>query len=126
VSGLRAYPEILRTRLGDAEFELRSRFLSLMQRLEYKPGTKISFILNRPETIGIKIYFDVKDARTGEPTKLVHDSGLEKRKARAMTDAEIVGWVRECVHRAEQHEADEWLRLDGALVSDPHAGENNG
>lgn len=32
----------------------------------------------------------------------------------------FVGWVRDCLHRVETHEADEWLKVNGVMVFDPH------
>jgi len=36
---------------------------------------------------------------------------------------EMVAWVRNCLTQLEEHERDEWFRLDKKLVNDPHAGE---
>lgn len=33
----------------------------------------------------------------------------------------IIAFVRHCIHSMERHEADEFLRIDGELVNDPHA-----
>ena len=36
---------------------------------------------------------------------------------------EMVAWVRNCLRQLEEHEMDEWFRLDKKLVHDPHRGE---
>lgn len=36
---------------------------------------------------------------------------------------EMVDWVRNCLRQLEEHEMDEWLRLDKKLVNDPHRAE---
>lgn len=35
---------------------------------------------------------------------------------------ELLAWVRKVLHLVEQHESDEWLRVDGELYHDPHQG----
>ena len=30
-------------------------------------------------------------------------------------------WLRDCIHSALKHEADEWFREDGVMIHDPHA-----
>jgi hypothetical protein len=47
----------------------------------------------------------------------------EPAKESGWTAREIVQKVRHLMHRQALHEEDEWLRVDGVLVFDPHKGE---
>ncbi|WEV84108.1 hypothetical protein N855_gp64 [Mycobacterium phage Muddy] len=35
-----------------------------------------------------------------------------------------VCWFKECIRSMEHHEMDEWLKIDGVMIHDPHSGKN--
>jgi hypothetical protein len=56
----------------------------------------------------------VRDAARGHMTRIVSRTVVTPAEA---ADPLV---VRECVQRAFAHEVDEWLRVDGRLLTDPH------
>lgn len=94
---------------------------SVVERITYKPGYRF-----KVESQGEGTYWrylilwvtsDEIDSRTGEPK-----ADFERWIELPFTDSEesIVAQVRALLKEIELHEMNEWLRLDGEIVHDPH------
>lgn len=65
----------------------------------------------------------------GHPFQIERDDLIEvsaavdipKRLLIARDSEDFFRWIRRVVEFVEQHEIDEWFRVDGKLVNDPHA-----
>jgi hypothetical protein len=93
----------------------------VVARLTYKPNAKIWVECGHT----LVMVLDVPDrdhpertvpvvSRQDVPPSMVDGGDSEE---------EIVNWVRNCLGQLEDHEKDEWLKLDGKRWRDPHAGE---
>ena len=93
----------------------------LVSRLTYKPNSKVWVECGHT----LVMVLDVPDrdhpertvpvvSRQDVPPSMVDGGDSEE----AMMD-----WVRNCLGQLEDHEKDEWLKLDGKRWRDPHAGE---
>jgi hypothetical protein len=69
----------------------------------------------------VRIFAPVVDAATGAPILLVQDKSISSDFMPQRTDKELMECVvRGWLMRFELHEMDEWLRLDGVCVREPH------
>lgn len=101
---------------------------SVVSRLTYKPNMTLAFDpdpLHDIPVLRVALYGpDSRDTpgpdgwpqkkvgfRIVFPDYLRHD-GFDEGAA--------VAWIKEQLLRIEKHERDEWLRLDGAMIHDPH------
>lgn len=99
---------------------------SIAQRVTYKPNCRIRIDAMGDErystTVAITIESNVLDSvhRKHEVTIIFRDH-MDIHWFENGDD--VIRWIRDCVHRWERHEADEWFRFDGNLVHDPHGSE---
>lgn len=114
-----------------------------LSRFRYKPNWQ--FEMTRQPQMGaacIRIMVLVDDSRgfdgRGEPwtrhcSACGQDSGLKIPiegmypipRLTEMADPEkrFFDFLRQCIWSVERHESDEWIRVDGELLHDPHAGD---
>ena len=101
-------------------------FASLINRLSYKPSSRIvvSYEITRDE---LSARFSMTVLDSGDKTNHVIPTvchTIDPNWLKDTDEEEVVDWVRSCWHALEIHEADEWLKLDGKAIFDPHHGEN--
>lgn len=93
----------------------------LVSRLSYKPNAKVW--VESGHTLVMVI--DCPDRE--DPKRIVPVVSRQQIPASmaAGEDSEniMIDWVRTCLRQLEEHEMDEWLRLDGRLCNDPHRAE---
>lgn len=98
------------------------QFIVFVQRLSYKPNWAIETL----DPFGglaviLVVRFKAPDSTAPDHEvtvclrKAVHPESIEHWK-----DDDASRFIQETIYDIELHEADEWLRLDGALVHDPH------
>jgi hypothetical protein len=111
----------------------------VVSRIRYKPGWRMKLRRARDESLPphhfdpnplpyheLAILFDAPDARNWEdlqracPIPLVMRSHIHPRELAGMTEESLVQYLRHQIAVAEQHEADEWFRLDGVQIRNPH------
>lgn len=93
----------------------------LVSRLTYKPNAKVwvegncvlVMVLDNPDRDHPERTIPVV-SRQQIPMPMIEGEDSEEN---------MIGWVRNCLMQLEEHEMDEWLRLDKKLVNDPHRGE---
>lgn len=108
--------------------EVLQKVESILSRVTYKPGTKIIAVQCR-SGCHINLFADFKRPDVSDPTKDIEIRGggdirVDKLKSvganeKAFQDI-VMDEVRSLLHRGEEHEADEWLKLDGKSIFDPH------
>lgn len=102
------------------------RLLCIMQRVAYKPEWK--FVVEERLTFGGQYWQGtvwamrrVTDVETGARITISSQAGMTANTVDAWTDEEIVARiVRALIMNGEIHEMDEWLKLDGVCVKEPH------
>ena len=88
-------------------------------RYTYKPGARFTVSTHEHSYgfIAIMLIIEVPDAEhPGQLTRVVNMQSVEP----GMPMEVLPQLIRELVRKAELHEIDEWLRLDGARVHEPH------
>ena len=91
----------------------------VVTRTTYKPGWRLR--MDRAGGVLI-IRWEAVDVDDGGPTLLEQRFEIPApwRSWGTVSPSEVEAWLKECVTRAEHHERDEWLRVDGRHVTDPH------
>ena len=95
--------------------------------MTYKPNWRI--LATRPDRDSgvtadtwVRLAFQTQDA-TGQETGLIHITKvviLADRDREGMDEEMAMEWLRFQILALEQHEMNEWLKLDGKLVAEPH------
>lgn len=97
---------------------------AILESITYKPGSIIGVDFNADRRFEFVLAISRNDLATGKPCfiKSVIDLGsadeLEK-----MTPVEFLAELREAIIAAELHEVDEWLKLRGRHLINPHPPE---
>lgn len=98
--------------------------LAASRRIKYKPrvGVFVSRALVNPEWLDFQIVYETNDSHHMGQTKITHRHVIDKRLMEYFADDNhFFHWVRERIHQAETHEADEFFKVDGFVFIDPHA-----
>lgn len=103
----------------DARIELILQVQDILDRLSYKPNTVLE-LRTSPEGLRLALRaflpkVDSPDQKTSICSQIVLQ-GLRRR----WLEHEVLSLVQELVRRHEEHEIQEWLRLDGVPLVDPH------
>lgn len=107
--------------------ERRDRLLTfwemerLLERITYKPGVRLSIwrsVHDERLTLGIIAAVPSVD----DPSRTIEIQSTVSLPAWQLGEAGILRKVRRLVKELENHEVDEWLRVDGVPVRDPHPG----
>ena len=90
--------------------------------LIYKPGWGIE-LSQRGGDLELRMSMLVPDSRTaaGESIQVRANKTIDLRYLCLFDENQFVNWVFDQIMRLERHEAQEWFRLRGELVDDPHA-----
>lgn len=94
---------------------------NVVSRMNYKPNSKIWVEGNHMLVIAIDCP-ERDNAQETIPVVSRQQIPAKFAAGEASTDS-MVDWVRDCIRQLEEHEMDEWLRLDKKLWHDPHAAE---
>jgi hypothetical protein len=110
------------------QLEPYQRLAILAERITYKPGWRIEVMppeesdrfFNRP--INLLLLWPAQDINTKQPTRLATSAAVSPAILAMMTDEEVVKRVfcDMLIKRTELHEMDEWFKLDGVCVFEPH------
>jgi hypothetical protein len=90
-----------------------------LERVTYKEGVtfELAYEFNMAKLMIQAKYLDSRHRVT--PVTIMHQTIVPRH---FMHDEKLFSaYVRRCVHDLEAHEADEWLRVGGELLNDPHA-----
>jgi hypothetical protein len=103
---------------------------TFLRRLEFRGGLSVGGLRCRVESTPgdwingdpahLTVCLRVPDIHTGKTIEVFHRSEIPPYIA---DDREAFRFVRLVIRRALEHEPDESLLLDGAMVRDPHAHE---
>jgi hypothetical protein len=116
----------------DEQARLVNALQALLDRVTYKPGYKFRALVNRepdtflrPNVPMVEVRYTAQDARSDYPqeTEVVATVPFPLvEQLDLFTDVALFAYFRHSVlGHLEQHETDEWFRVDGELVNDPHA-----
>lgn len=110
-----------------------------LKRISYKP--EFRFTLNpihendysskdKRQRIGatLSIYANFPDSvpeRRGQRADVIYAQTVSSELLANYDEVRFLKWVREAVLSFEIHERDEWFRLDGKLVYNPHGPEDD-
>lgn len=104
----------------------------LAECFSYKPGFKFTVQDNRPVSYGIRMTAVLPDSRVQSEMTVSVPPGLLPRIEVATVfpwfgsegwkhEVHFAHWMRGELGHFEWHERDEWIRLRGELIFDPHA-----
>lgn len=100
---------------------VREAALFINEHVTYKPGyiIRANVPLDDLRThLVLQLVFDGPDSREPENTKVV--SFTQFYPAPFPSLEALTQLIRCFIHEWELHESDEWLRIDGEMVRDPH------
>jgi hypothetical protein len=103
---------------------------AITDRLTYKPGTTLDTRLSDEFFVCITMrvpVYDIKPPHT--QTTLIGEVRmniltLERFDSEGTLHQYVVDRLRHSLQNLEMHECDEWLRLDGVSIFDPHRKDN--
>jgi len=100
-----------------------TRWRTLVKRMTLTPNTRIGVGCDAYHTEPrLQVIAEVPDSRNPNKTiSVVSSYTLPLLSEREWDEEYAVAWIRQCLARWVMHEIDEWLRLDGKLLNDPHA-----
>lgn len=113
-------------KLGDFDQKIGTfeRLEMLLKRVTYKPGSTIHCFDDYMygEIITIKISVPTIDTYTNKQSYIANVIHFSSHYIYKLTPREFINDVlRDVILReVEFHELDEWLKLDGKIVNDPH------
>lgn len=94
----------------------------IVETIEYKPGWKFgvqpfSYCRNETELI---ISADLEDTYNPGSKVLVAEKSIFPN---FLTPSEVARFIYRCILDLERHETEEWFRVDGVRIYDPHKGQ---
>lgn len=94
-----------------------------LRSVTYRPGVTFALV---GDALEIKVHtVDSRSARDDlheiDVTHRTRLPALDLRRPEAQVRAEFLDFVRNCVLAMERHESQEWFRVNGRMVVDPHA-----
>jgi len=96
----------------------------LLPRLTYKPNTRFEMKVEGESGWVALAVCDLPDSRGGDPFPMLRFSQQFPVGSTYRSESEAERAALTCVDLLltafEEHEKDEWLRLDGRIVTDPH------
>ena len=92
---------------------------AVVARIAYRPGWSIAVEEHEHEGAHIRIVCTVEDSY--HPGSTI-DLGITSAIPPMRSEEQLVDWMLWRLKRIEEHEVREWLRFDGEVWSDPHAG----
>jgi hypothetical protein len=107
--------------------------VSVVSRVTYKPNMTLAFDPDPVHDIPVlQVAMIGPDSRdvpgpNGWPQKKLGFKIVfpEYMRRDDFLEREAVAWIKEQLLRIEKHERDEWLRLDGEMIHDPHVNGQN-
>ena len=98
--------------------------MKLLEGITYKPDVELMFFWMPGGGLSLQITGDTFDA--SDPNKHINVRGGQSLTAYDLEnflDREgLLDWVRSTVRGFESHEIDEWLKIGGEHIRDPHPG----
>ena len=95
-------------------------FIAVVKDIQYKPYSRIQVAHSHVygAALEMRITLKVIDVHTN---KLIDITSTEiVQPDRFHAKEEVVHFVRQQIHRMEMHEADEWIKVNGVAIFDPH------
>mgnify|MGYP001588982197 CR=1 FL=1 len=96
---------------------------ALVKRLTYRPGWKIQcYVEEGSEVFVLRCGTEEPDSegRTIEPLAVVLTDSISLKALAFYDEAQFLRWAHSVFRRRVLHELDEWLRLDGTPLIEPH------
>lgn len=92
----------------------------IISKLTYKPDSKIELVMEDliHGVYSIKITLTVPCRDTLKPIAIVQSSRVDHRFLKSTMD--VTGWIRSQIGQMEMHERDEWIKLSGIRIYEPH------
>lgn len=108
-------------------YEQLERYLT---RIKYKPCTKIAvqaeFSITKPDAPAFALRVYAMRPDEGNPIETIQvevRDYFDERVLADMSESEALQRVRLLIEQLERHEIDEFLKVDGKQVTDPHPGQ---
>lgn len=96
-----------------------NRLDRIMDRVSYKPGWVIDLCVPL-DVVELRVACTQPDVLTGLPTTVHTVQQLPLDRFNMMSDDQVYSWIGTALMRLEEHEFDEWFKVDGRHVFDPH------
>jgi hypothetical protein len=114
----------------------RPAWEALLARITYRPGWQLRVFEDYSSgAMALHVIAQVEDTyHPGRVGRILHghlipaylrlQDPLDAQLSRPENlEAERIRWIREALGRVELHERDEWLKVDGVRLFDPHAND---
>jgi hypothetical protein len=94
----------------------------LVSRLSYKPNTKLSVMECSGGSIVVRFFMCVPDItrRVSDGFGVNNMVAMEPEHILNQTEDHLIHVIQAMIVQTEMHEVDEWLRVEGVPVRDPH------
>lgn len=104
------------------------RVSNLIRRVTYKPGWSFSvkYAATSWDYGQLVITAQVRDSRGSQREITIQHQCIIPESMIELDEAYLLRWLQSCIMEVERHEMQEFLRLDGLLVDDPHRDEKSG
>lgn len=100
-------------------------FMSLISSMSYKPGYELGCKPNFSNThLVLSMHYQTKDAVKEEQATVHLERKILPEVLNAMDHLKALQFIKSFIHDVEAHEADEWLKIRGRQIYDPHQGMN--
>jgi hypothetical protein len=96
----------------------------IIEKIKYKPGWSFS-ISRKDAKVSMSVVHSAQDV-SGKVEGLIPLRLMDtfpEQHLNSFTEGELINEVRKLIAQMEKHEIDEWLRVDGRRLIDPHQGE---
>jgi hypothetical protein len=98
----------------------------LASRISYRPGTTLEFSYNENATcLILATKYVTMDANDHSQDAQVNLKYLLPYRTMTMMDEQgVFNWINDCLTKTAIHEHQEWYRVDGQMLVDPHANDH--
>lgn len=98
------------------------KFIDILARITYKPGFKMTLEIHdwNSGCVELKISHKTISVSKSEPALIYHTEKIVINELSQMTEKEFIALVYNAVTHLERHEQDEWFKVDGRPLVEPH------
>lgn len=103
--------------------ELQKRFVSWLSRITYKPNVRIKPVF-QIDFFAIEILVSTTDSGDqGKSILIGHPNSVSRKEFYRWGFDNFVSWVWRNIREMELHEMDEFFKVDGCMIFNPHQKE---
>lgn len=94
---------------------------AVLTRLTYRPGWRFETYEDPSGAVVLRFgCWEPNSEKPGEEIEVVYTDTRPRAEWQHWTERQLLTWIRDVVRTRLLHEMDEWLRLDGVPLREPH------